>query len=842
MTAAIDNLIRLIEDRRTQRWNSALSYLAQAWQALNHPQPATPCNSPLLLTTLAEAFLPAPDTSMDCTLLKAAQVGGDGLDDLLNEIASLVDVSRQASNCDKEKAKNHWWFESIRLRAETIQLLRAPLKRTAMQQKIGELLTRYRLLWNTDCWHACRNRLDLDPVNSRPAAWHRLAKHDEGLATAMNKAVHATSTEWLDPAAVFLCDTILALTFPQEDLRSGQPVQPDAVGRTWILIAMDKLLKETVDPHGLVLQLKIEVIHGGCGILYPHPSAAAHVVTSRSFQIGLRNAWSVVLGTAIRRDKYAVAGTLCDYRWSLTAMDDTSEISSDYLPYRHRHRRSLIVNPLVGRSGEVAIACAVRSAAEGTPIDSSRAVSGKFAGALPTSDNPATHGVKSLLQKSIGLVELSARSMKLNHIDHLVVTGSQTIPGDLPKAITRLNASDFQSAFRHLSRNSLITAAFKTMQAEAANDWFEAECFGLKSYVPNGFQWSPETNAVLERDSDSRNLTSVERNAIHQGRLNAFERTATRSIQPTLALRIVAESGMGKSTLLAWCEHTINAGSDERIAIRVEHLVDIMSATKAAQFRENVFSEQFSQQLLSVLESSYPTLTLPDHNELLNWLKSKVERGEVVWLLDALDQMSEHRRNVRRFVAEFPRCPVVLTMRPDSLSDFDTDMSPQEIQWLTADLQKFTEADARTYLGNEAYEFFRDRLPKTDDTASADSHVLEIPLLLRLLRDLIQDKDDVQALENLPELKNRYSIYNAVMNYEGGLLDKGWISLKKRKPENGRLIISRKCWSAFNEPPWNNCVCTCSTQSCRGNLTRLCMMKFKSTMDERGCQMLSKSM
>lgn len=789
MTAAIDNLTGLIEDRRNERWNSALSHLAKAWQAITQPQSSTTWDLHLLLTTLAEAFLPAPDTSMDCTLLKAAQVSGDGLDDLLNEIIRLVDVSRQACGCDQDEVRNHWWFESIRLRAETIQLLRAPLKRTAMQQELSKLLARCRQLWNTDCWDACLNRPNLlHPVNSRPAAWHRLAERDQGLATAMNEAVNATSMGWLDPAAAFLCDTILALSFPHEDLRLSQPVQPDAVGRTWILIALDNHLKATVDPDGLVLQLKIEVIPGGCGMLYPHPSAAAHVVTSRRFQSGLRNAWSVVLGTAIRRQKYAVAGTLCDYRWSLTAMDDTSEISSSDLPHRHRHRRILIVSSLDGRSGEVATACALRSAAEGTPIDSSRAVSGKFVGALPTSDNPATHGVTSLLQKSIGLIELSARSMKLNHIDHLVVTGSQTIPGDLPKTITRLNASDFQSAFRHLSRNSLITAAFKTMQAEAAKDWFATECFGLESYVPNGFQWSLESNAGLKRDPDTRVLTSVERNAIHQGRLNAFEPKTTGRIQPTVALRIVAESGMGKSTLLAWCEHTVNAGSDDRIAIRVEHLVDIMSATTAAEFREQVFSEGFRQQLLSALESSYPALALPDHNELLNWLKSKAERGEVVWLLDALDQMSEHRSNVRRFVAEFPRCPVVLTMRPESVSDFDTDMSAQGIQWLTADLQKFTEADARTYLGNAAYEFFGNRLPKTRDKESADNHVLEIPLLLRLLRDLIQDQNDVRALENLPELKNRYSIYDAVMNYEGGLLDKGWQSLKKRKPETRRTF------------------------------------------------------
>ncbi|MCA9009204.1 MAG: SUMF1/EgtB/PvdO family nonheme iron enzyme [Planctomycetaceae bacterium] len=795
MNAAIDNLIRLNLAIKARQWQVALTELVDGWEAVTKE---ANWNTARLLTLLAEAFLSAPDTSSECLMLAAARSNCANLEVQLARIVDLVVDSQQKLNPTNDP-QYRWRFHSILLRARTIQHFRGDLQTNELKDELHLLLLEYRRLWRTAVWE----KID-EPPSGRPAAWKRLASINLRLAESLDEVVQETWQGWYDPSAVFLCDTLLSLNHPKED--GIEPIFPvaDGVGVTWILLAVDDRLKVNPEPDGLVLCFKIEIIPDGCGMLYPHPSATAHVIPSKSFQIALRNAWSVILGTMHRRHNAASNGKQCDYRWSLTVMDDSTECSLKEMPEfgqldpdvsLHRHRRRLILNHVDGRSGEVAIACALRSAKTGIPIDQYCAVSAKFTGSLPKTENPPLKPVNGLLQKSIGIDNLSRRSKTLTRIDQLIVAASQTIPGSLPSWLNRLNAADFNDSFDQLSRHAYITNTFRKMQATAAENWFNTECFGLKSYVPNAMCWSHDSIRLLERPSSDTTLSDNERNSILNGRLHAFKlrETELRDFSlPHVVLRIVAESGMGKSTLLAWCEWTVNSGADSRIAVRVEHLIDLLDVKSADEFRGRVFDDRFHENLRHAFRSVYPDQILPDDAEISGWVKRKAERGEVVWLLDALDQMSDHRSNIRRFVNAFPLCDVLLTMRPESLADFAKDMAGDGIFWLTTYLQRFSACDARTYLGQRAYKFLENRLPKTDQGLADDHHVLAIPLLLRLLRDLIEGRE-TDDLEKLPQLKNRYSIYDAVMHAEGGLLDKGWISLKEREPS------VRETFSSFRD-------------------------------------------
>jgi formylglycine-generating enzyme required for sulfatase activity len=269
---------------------------------------------------------------------------------------------------------------------------------------------------------------------------------------------------------------------------------------------------------------------------------------------------------------------------------------------------------------------------------------------------------------------------------------------------------------------------------------------------------------------------------------------AAAPIESPGAVRIllVADSGIGKTTLLhrSALEISTNEG-DERIAILVEGLSDYAESTDTKHFLELVCKRLVEKHLRPVPNDQ--GRPLPSLENLREWFQRKVERGEVVFLLDAFDQMSNYRQNIDAICDGLHGCAVLLTTRPDQVSHEKLPRGSSTWDWRQVDLRPFAEHDARHYLGELADLFFelleQDAGSERGETAN-EQNPLTIPLLLHLLRRYAHDvkMSPTSNATDFPELKNRYAIYRHVIAGPGGLLDKGLESLK-RQGEQGKLTV-----------------------------------------------------
>ena len=818
----ISHLVSMRAAIRDGDWSGGLGHLLSGWQGIADNGFF---DGPLLYALLAEGFLAAPDSPSECLLLASARQQRQMTNTLqrqLRHVSRLCKLSQTVFN-PEQHPENDWWFRSLRLRAETIRVYwSADQNSEALSKRFSVLLRMYRELWKTNVWSPVPN-----VPQGRPAAWRQFPRNVR-LAKALDDIVQQSSVRWLDPAAAFLCNTLLMLVNPDGDVGPEKRRQDDGTGATWILIAVDDLFKRNPTPAGLVLGLKIEVIPDGCGCFYPHPSRAAHVIPSDSFQSGLRNAWSVVLGRGL--DGHS--SRRFDYRWSLTVIDDSSEST-----LLHRRRRLLLRSRLDGRSGEVAAACALRSAVNSEPLDLSRAVTATFAGELPNADNPRIEPVMDVHLKALGIKAVQQElkpvddlhhrmARQILQIDHLVLANGQEIPAPLPPGLSRVKKIDFETAFGELSDDAIATQTVKRKLLAQAKLFFQEECFAdsnsqssedlLKYYFLNPMTrpsekddpteaHGPTLDAVAKKAID---LTDDERNAVVQGRLRAEPNVDAfgHRIRPML---LVADSGMGKTTLLRRIELEVAAESGPRLPVFLDVLSDYLRHDSR---------EEFLKEICKSHRTLFPDFGETEEEKKLQrrhaWLERKVRRGEVVFLLDALDQTSAHWENLHLLVRDLPECPLLLTLRPDALSTRSQAIGKED-RWDHVDVRPLRPRDARIYLGEHARLFFQ-KIESIDlnltwqfwngdeqnrvfneealDNAVDRDSVLTIPLILHLLREFAQqnriaiDPDDV----TLAELKNRYSIYEMVICGDRGLIATGIEKLKDQKVEIHRIFSNHQ--------------------------------------------------
>ncbi|MFT5323447.1 MAG: sulfatase activating formylglycine-generating enzyme [Planctomycetaceae bacterium] len=839
-------------------WLAAFGQMVDGWEAILG---VNPIEVRLLQTLLAEAFLPAPDSPSQCVLLAAVQYSRDTtkLDALLKHCRELHDRTRQylRTKFPDSGIADDFWLRGIGLRLDCIEFIRGfpDASPDDIDRKLANLLATTRNQFATEDWKDLKYRPTTEPAALRqlrrlekfPLADHFAAVVQPQTAKQPVPGTDAQDSPlgWFDPAAVHLCNTLLALIAPDHDVLPNKERRKDGTGETWILIAVDHLKRISPDPTGLVLKFSIEVIPDGCGVLYPHPSNAAHIATLGSFQMSLRNAWSVVCG-----DKFpGLDARKCDFRWSLSVFDDSTELGdpSEW----HRYRRRLMLSPLFGRSGELAIASALRSAVNNTPLDLSRAVTAQFADDLPVSGNPAIGPVLGVAQKALGISLIQQRTLQLR-IDHLVLAADQTLTVDrLPEKLTRvtLKNEDFNAVFEELSRDAIITRSLKQRLRTQAVEFFQKECFGdLAAEDPTGgYILNPITRMPDDRDPAEAHqpdpetgqpnplaLEKQERDNLLLGILRPEPAPAISRVRP---LRLVADSGMGKTTLLWRCLFEIASTPGPRIAILLQSLsVWFKSGTE----------EEFLKRIAGSLRQYLPdedTQTGRKWNSKsrLEWLTRKVRRGEVVFLLDALDQTSDHVRNLNCLVSEITECPFLLTLRPDAReSEAFQQGKSHAVAWDEVDVQPFTEAEAREYL-NPYGDLFFTRL--SDETNKEAGSVLTIPLILHLLRNFAIESGIDPAADpatiDLPQLRNRYSIYEHVICGSNGLIDKGVKSLKDAAENLQRLfprsrVAFRKVsqialWQLEKHHHFDNVI----TGSLYDELVELCEKVFRGKGDEQ---------
>ncbi|MFN5533020.1 MAG: hypothetical protein ACK5F7_20765, partial [Planctomycetaceae bacterium] len=167
------------------------------------------------------------------------------------------------------------------------------------------------------------------------------------------------------------------------------------------------------------------------------------------------------------------------------------------------------------------------------------------------------------------------------------------------------------------------------------------------------------------------------------------------------------------------------------------------------------------------------------------WFQEKLRRGEIAWLMDALDQAGDAPQ--QRFQAllgePWHRCPVVLSARFE-LSQAQraayTETTTQ-LQWHEVDIAPFNEQQIHEFLERQD---IRDKLlvQESDDWEVRQRKaqwrdLLAFPILARQLRDLAQ-RPGQGTQQSLEHLRNREAVYEATL---GEVLERGQKSLTEEE-------------------------------------------------------------
>ncbi|MCA9037849.1 MAG: SUMF1/EgtB/PvdO family nonheme iron enzyme, partial [Planctomycetaceae bacterium] len=636
-----------------------------------------------------------------------------------------------------------------------------------------------------------------------------LAKSFETAVRNLFECKQDELTPWRDPAIAYLADLLMQVSRTSDDAWATSTGHSDSPndwlpGHTWILISVDDDRKTNVNPTGMVLLLRVDEIPDGCGAFYPDPALAGYLSLDHTFQEALRNAWQVVVGQMPLKSRTAnepindASGSRepevrqVDYRWSLTVIDDSDNHDLRQLPLFCR---------LSGHSVELAVATALKSVVEKTPTDRTRAATARFAerDVNKLGLNPILAAVLAVDNKDKGLSipvswHRATRAMHRMAIKKIVCAEPQSVEGILSAELLRKH--QFEHAWRELTQSSARTQEFNTEQRNRMQNLFRVHCFLseeyelgsllpddiikspvplLGSYILNNFQRKPDDRdpphlhvAVTTADgtkTEARPLliSDAERANELVDLINGISRLdpAELEVKPNSTtlrpIRLIADSGMGKTTLLHLIVWKVASGKDGRIPILLDNLSQYLHETSEFEFLRDVAAK----------------LQCKDDIE---WLQQKANRGEVVWLLDAVDQTRGDTGNLPKLLKWFPNCSWLITLRGDAVVS-----KPEAWTGITFDdltVLPFDESMARSYLGEYAKAVFKKLSEPADSEAGS---ILTIPFILYLLKQfaLRQGTNFLSIAPSEFSMWNRYAIYRSVLCRPGGLIDYGLQKIQK---------------------------------------------------------------
>ena len=168
-----------------------------------------------------------------------------------------------------------------------------------------------------------------------------------------------------------------------------------------------------------------------------------------------------------------------------------------------------------------------------------------------------------------------------------------------------------------------LTAHARGQIASAARQWLDTECDPFIVPSLSRPKRNPEPRALTDPKRAWEPLRAEELQALFQGRLP----------EQANRVRIVGDSGMGKTALLHCVEAETASAEHGWLPIRIEGL----AAYDWQQDRDK---------LLQTIAERLLHKHLPDGvtaKDRLDWLRELAEQGRVVFLLDALDQTDKQR-------------------------------------------------------------------------------------------------------------------------------------------------------------------------------------------------------
>ena len=588
-----------------------------------------------------------------------------------------------------------------------------------------------------------------------PKPWPQIL---EGVAKSLSRESHL---DWDRSSLLIMGETLAYL------LNRGELLPSVASAQTWVLLNTSLLYVQREYsyeyPEGAVARLVVEKVDQGSGLLYPDCRFTGYLPTDESFQQGLRNVMAI-----LRRQKEWAerGGDLFDYRWRLIPLGP--RINGDPGPIP-------LMMSVAGPSAEAAFACAIRATLRNERLDPHVAVSARFRD--PREDGrPHLQAVAGIVEKLSALQRgepspLGA-AMKYQAIDRLIVSRDQSVPAVAVDSSVQLReAKDLDDAYQQLSSHAIMTDRYRRAVRWMTETWFSKECaVGNTLDSPTG-DYIPcdlhRQNMHPDLSQPTVPLDPRRQQDFYRGRIRealSFEDRRNRH------LNIVADSGIGKTSLLHYLAHQSATEEATAIPVLIADLNRFLTASTPEQFIRATVARIYAllkehEQHALLLDGATINHDLKE-GDVSEWFKSAVDRSEILWLLDALDQVSEGRKGLSNLLMACPTCSVVMTMRREALED-------SVLKGPTWHLQPFCENAARLYLGHFADLFFK-RLP------IGDPEILKIPLLLRLLKGLVVDRNIDPDSEEQLEFPNRYSVYHAVLNGHRGLLEKGCTTLKDR--------------------------------------------------------------
>ncbi|MBL8825560.1 MAG: hypothetical protein JNM18_01155, partial [Planctomycetaceae bacterium] len=260
-----------------------------------------------------------------------------------------------------------------------------------------------------------------------PAFWNQLRPKWQ---TILSKFGLPHSVGWSHPAFLAVAQWIAWLLSDEDELMPR--CEHSATTQIALMSEAENGLLE-----GVLGRLTVERIPGGRRFVYPDPLRSGGFLCDTIFAESIHRAVQVALGKEL-----AVA--LCDFRWSLVIEDSLNHP---------------IYTSLTGRSGDVAIAAALRAAARDETLDGHVVVTAQFADT--SSVNPPLKPVQGIVAKLLGLRETLHGAAVAKHVDELIVSRKQPEATD-PATRASLGA-DVQTGRIHLTPADDFNAAYEQL-------------------------------------------------------------------------------------------------------------------------------------------------------------------------------------------------------------------------------------------------------------------------------------------------------------------------------------------------------------------------------------------
>ena len=587
--------------------------------------------------------------------------------------------------------------------------------------------------------------------------------------------------------------------------------------RCWLLLASGEVEGLHGKAQGALARAKIELVPDGCGCVYPNPLSAGYVSTATSFQESLANAWNVV------QQLHPDLATF-DLRWGIRC-EPTEE------------RPLPMALHLSGRSGELALACTIRALMEGRghhypSMDDAVAITASFASfdeanplLVKVGSVEAKSGTTHAMRRHHGVSDILLASGQPYRFES---TAAPEAKGEFSVEKQKLEAVDltlnrvayFDNAFRLATRWPRLTSHVKQALHEQATKKLD-ECdpyvpLPISAFVkerengPGSSSWYRLKSGTSHTSPDSERQRFVQ--ACH------YDTTSKPTEPPRYA--VLEESGMGKSALTWEFQQEIAASSDERVPVRLEKLGNFDWKSE-----ESVLSRVIDRLCTFFPTSNGGELENTVKRERTDWLRQKIRRGEIVFILDALDQA-----DVQSLVGlddmignSWADCPIVITGRKHILDSrtfvFRRCPTQEQVCWQIFRIDGFEidSPDLRAFLLETAddlivgeFEGSRWIPNKKVERKRGWNALLTSPLLANYLRDLARAGRLHSPIGGPAEVKNREQLYHELI---GLLIEKGRETVRDACPSSMDIhwepdeileLLSDVAWESISKGNFSN--------------------------------------